>query len=100
MNRVEFIQSIKDLNNETLLTNFFDQYMILYDLIEKVDDIKVIQSDQVSVSFQLYFTDAYKLQSIVEKLKSQSMLMMYEKYYSISYSDITDSTINIKISLM
>lgn len=102
MDRVEFIKSIKDPNGnkENLLVNFFDHYMILYDLIEKVDDIEVTNSDNTSVSFQLYYSNTETMNKLIEKLKAQSMLMIFEKYYNISYSDITDNTVNITISLM
>ena len=102
MDRVEFINSIKDPNGnkENLLLNFFDHYMILYELIEKVDDIEVVNSDNTSVSFQLKFSDPMILNKTVEKLKTQSMLMIFEKYYNISYSDITENSVNITISLM
>ena len=103
MDRVEFINSIKDPNGgnkENLLLNFFDHYMILYELIERVDDIEVINSDSSSVSFKLKFSDPKILNRTVEKLKTQSMLMIFEKYYNISYSDITENTVNITISLM
>lgn len=102
MNRVEFFQSIK--NNITgtgdIITLFFDQYMILYDLIDNVDDICVLGVDESSISFQLYFENKNTINTIVEKIKMQSVFIMYEKCYSISYSNITDNGIDIKISLM
>ena len=102
MDRVEFIKSIEDANisHADILTKFFDQYMILYDLIEHIDDIKFIDSDSTSTKFQLYFGNPNILNTLVERLKTQTMIMIYQKCYGIYYSDITSNTVNITITLM
>lgn len=102
MDRVEFIKSIEDSNidNADILTKFFDQYMILYNLIEHVDNIKLLNSNETSVAFQLYFSDINILNMIIEKIKSQSMILIYDKCYNIACSNITDNTFDITITLM
>lgn len=102
MDRVEFIKSIEnsDIDNADLLSKFFDQCMILYNLIEHVDNIKILNLNETSVSFQLYFSDTDILNSIIERLKTQSMILIYDKCYSIAYSNITNNTFDIMITLM
>lgn len=102
MDRVEFIKSIEDSNisHADILCKFFDQYMILYNLMENVDDIKLISSDDKSVTFQLYFSKSDILNTLIEKLKSQSMIMIYDKNYMLSYSNITESSLYVSITLM
>ena len=102
MDRIEFIKSIENSNmeNSDILTKFFDQYMILYNLIEHVDNIKLLGSNETMISFQLYFSDINVLNSIIEKIKVQNMVLIYDKCYNIACSNVTENTFDITISLM
>ena len=102
VDRIEFIKSMEESNitHSDILCKFFDQYMILYNLIENVDDIKFISYDEKSVTFQLNFSKADTMNTFIEKLRSQTMIMIYEKCYSISFSNITDNSLFVSISIM
>ena len=102
MDRVEFIKSMEEANvtHSDILCKFFDQYMILYNLIENVDDIKFISCDEKSVTFQLCFSENDILNTFIEKLKAQTMIMIYEKCYGVSFSNITDNSLFVSITLM
>lgn len=102
MDRVEFIKSMEEANitHSDILCKFFDQYMILYNLIENVDDIKIINHDDKSVTFQLNFSKSDILNSFVDKIKMQSMIMIYDKTYSVNYTNITENSLYVSITLM
>jgi hypothetical protein len=102
VDRVEFIKSMEEANitHSDILCKFFDQYMILYNLIENVDDIKFINSDDKSVTFQLNFSKSDILNSFIDKIKTQSMIMIYEKTYSVNYTNITENSLYVSITLM
>lgn len=102
MDRVEFIRHIEESNisHADILTRFFDQYMVLYNLIEKIDKILFINSDNNSVTFQLYCADSDIWKPIIDRINYQSMVMIYEKCFTISYANITANTIDINITLM
>ena len=74
--------------------------MVLYNLIEKIDKILFINSDNNSVIFQLYCADSDIWKSIIDRINYQSMVMIYDKCFNVSYSNITENTIDINITLM
>ena len=102
MDRVEFIRQIEESNitHADILSKFFDQYMILYDLIEKIDQIIFINSDNNSVTVQLFCSDEDIIRTTVERIKYSTTVIIYEKCFNISYSNITKNTVDITISLM
>ena len=102
MDRVAFINYIEESNisHADVLTKFFDQYMVLYNLIEKIDKISFINSDNNSVTFQLYCTDSDIWNPIIDRINYQSMVVIYDKCFNVSYANITMNTIDINISLM
>ena len=102
MDRVQFMRCIEESNvtHADILSKFFDQYMILYNLIEKIDRIIFLSSDNNNVVFQLCCSDEKVLPPIIDRIQSQSMVMIYNKTFTVQYSNITANTIDISITLM
>lgn len=98
MDRIQFLQSIKNIELSDIIASFFDQYMLIYNLIDKVNDIEVISKNENAISFQLNYTDPQDIQRLKEKLSSTSSLVIYESMYGISSITPTDSSIIISIS--
>ena len=102
MDRVEFIRQIEESNitHAEILSKFFDQYMVLYNLIEKIDKVIFISSDNNSVTFQLFCQNEDIIKTTADRIQHKSMVIIYEKCFSVIYSNITNCSIDITITLM
>lgn len=102
MNRLEFAQllSSKSPNLETkdIIINFFDQYMFMYDFLDNVDDIFIINTDENNISFQLLFNDADDAECTLNKLNGIYTINIYENNYRISCGCLNEYTIIVTIS--
>jgi cell fate (sporulation/competence/biofilm development) regulator YlbF (YheA/YmcA/DUF963 family) len=100
MDRLEFLQSIKRNNMELadIVVHFFDQYMLLYNLIDTVNDISIVNSSNSAISFQLDYSDTDSVQKLNEKLKLSPYISIYESNYAVSYVVMSPVSIIITIS--
>lgn|SRR5574344_1661273 len=101
MNRIEFVQSIKRDNSITLadiVVNFFDQYMFLYDLVDTVDSVSIIDHNTSSISFRLDYSTKEPVEQLQEKLYNIPIAMIYGLNYYVRSSRIEDNSIMISIS--
>lgn len=101
MNRIEFLQllSSKSTNIEVtdIIVNFFDQYMIMFDLLSCVDQIFIVNADKSSISFQLLYNDPDEVERLVQHLSTIPIVNIYGSNYRIESSILNDYTIIITI---
>ena len=100
VNRVEFVQSIKRDNDTSLtdlIVNFFDQYMFLYDLVDDMDSVTIIDHNQSSISFRLDYSNAQPVEQLQEKLYAVPVAIIYGIKYSIVPYRLEDRSILITI---
>ena len=88
MDREQFLHSIKSDNLEAkdIVVNFFDQYMLLYDLIDTVKDTTIINSNKSSISFQLDFSNDESVIKLCEKIEAYPVVTIFNSVFNISYS--------------
>lgn len=99
MDRLEFLNCIKyecDTVLTDILCNFFDQYMLLYNLLDTVDNVSVISTFEKGIVFKIDYIDKESAEKLFEKLLMFPYVDIYEKRYIINSSlDNNSVTINI-----
>lgn len=102
MDRLEFVRRLSDRSNnieaKDIIINFFDQYMIMYDLLNGVDDIFIVNADNFNISFQMLFNDADDAESLITDLSSINVVKVYDSVYSIGCNKINEYTVIVSIS--
>lgn len=102
MDRLEFVHLLSSRSNnieaKDIIVNFFDQYMIMYDLLNNVDDIFIVSTDNFNISFQILFNDADDTETLVKHLSNISIVKVHESMYSIKCNRINEYTIIVSIS--
>lgn len=102
MDRVEFIQSIPNDNDNEILKNvilqYFDEVMLLYNLVGTCEDTSItkIDSDYSVASFSVIFkteSEAYKMHTIID----QVIITCYGKKYVIN-TNINKKTVEINMN--
>jgi len=87
MDRIEFLNSIKytDLNQKAIniLMGFFDQYMVLYNLIENVTNISMVGTSNNSINFLLTYTDVDSASKALNNISSINLFNAYNKVFYI-----------------
>ena len=97
MNRIEFLNSIVRDNNTDMIVEFFDQHMLLYDLLDTVKYISVVDSSHMRISFQLDYEDDTAVPALTQKLSGIGNVIIYNKLMCVSYSEISSRSIIITI---
>lgn len=102
MDRVEFLNSISyrdDFERSSMLEYFWDQYMALYTLVDNIEHCEVTaHAGNSGVIFTLRYIDSNNVDKLASMIEMQSNMLVYDKWYLVSYSRPTDAnTINICI---
>lgn len=99
MDRIEFVQAIKRDNMELaeVVIKFFDQYMLLYNLVDTVDDISIINSNDMSVCFELRYINPESATKLLGRLGQFNTMISYETPYNVFATPIDVRTLNIEI---
>lgn len=87
MDRIEFLHSI-DLNGKPLaylVTNYIDQSMLLYELIDRDCNVRVADDTGRSISFQIDFGNKYDSADMVSKLDTSVVYKLYDKEMHMNY---------------
>ena len=90
MDRMEFLNQIKfECDNDLgcIMSGFFDQYMLLYDLVDTVENVVVLDTyDNNGIKFLLTYSNIVSSAKLAEKLSVNPYVIIYEKQYGISFS--------------
>lgn len=99
MDREQFLHSIKSDNLvvKDIVVNFFDQYMLLYDLVDTVKDTTIISSNESSISFQLDFSNNESVNTLCKKIEACPIVTIFGSFFNISYSNKTTQSVIINI---
>lgn len=103
MDRVEFAKSIvcEKKSIEEIVTESFNEIMILYNLFGDIDNIKISKFNSTNIAaFSIIFKnkkEALAMKSIVE---DNLILSVYNNKYIVKCVDIDDKTIKMTISFV
>ena len=103
MDRIQFLHSI-NCNGVVELTDvivgFFDQYMLLYNLVDNVNNVKILNSNDNLITFELNYIDNTSVYRLSKVLVNGGVIALYEKYFKVSFNILDDSSITISILKM
>lgn len=108
MNRIEFVQlittDIHDISYTDMIIKFFDQHMILYDILDNVKYVQVIDIGKKFscdyIIFNLTFKDIEEAKNNAEKINSIPYINIYGKQYHIVQDEINNCNITVEIDLV
>lgn len=101
MDRVQFLQEIhhNDENNISIIRDFFEQYMLLYDLTEKnVYNATVVSLNNDNGEFRIDFKTENDMNRVINNFEPS--MIAYRKMFSISFNKISDLSIVLYIRYM
>lgn len=100
MDRIEFLHSInmQDSSIIDFVVNFFDQYMLLYDLVDCVCKPTVLEYSTTHILFNLVYNDKHSASLLADKVNASSMMPMYGHMYNVTCNLIDTTSINININ--
>lgn len=98
MDREQFLHSIKssDMEVSDIVVNFFDQYMLLYDLVDSVISTSIISSDKSTISFRLDLADEESVTTLRNKLANIPATTIFDSFYNIFFEVVSKESIVIK----
>ena len=100
MDRIEFLQSINYMEGTSIhdiLLSFFDQYMLLYNLVEDVQNVSIIDTDGFNIIFQVTYSNTDTANRVVKRIMENPAIHIYESIYAINVEVVNNTTINISI---
>lgn len=89
MDRVQFLHKIhhKDENNINIIKDFFEQYMLLYD-ITNVCNVTIISVNNINGEFRLDFKTGNEADNVINNFRPT--MSAYNKLFSINYNRIDE----------
>jgi len=105
MDRMEFLRLIGYENCETnaadIICEFFDQYMLLYDLVDTVTNVSIMASSKVAdnryITFKLEYNDISSSSALAHKLSNITSAVIYGTTYNV-FTSVTDNVVIVTIS--
>lgn len=94
MNRLDFIESISDIQYPEMLVNFFDQFIALKQLVEDNGLITVINNDEKSISFKISFKDSTIRDKALNDINT-NCIVIYGKPISVQVNIASDTELVI-----
>lgn len=104
MNRVEFLQKIYDDNDVgdiNIIKDFFEQYMLLYDLTQRFPyKVEILHLNDKSGEFRLIFNSQDDLNNLLSKITiRQQQVEFYNKLFFVNLvDDNKDKSIIVNIN--
>ena len=99
MDRAEFLKSINRNGKEftDMIVGFFDQHMLLYDLVDNISNVDIIQLEQHNVEFKVEFPNNEDVAIVLDRVSSSPIIPIYEKNYGVQCLPCTDRSLNVVI---
>lgn len=97
MDRIQFIQSIEYEDFEKSIVRFFDENMLLYNLVGGYVDIKCITGNvnEKHITFDLSFNTSEDMDKMYLFLDQNKVITIYESEYEITSNKTDNNIINI-----
>lgn len=96
-NAIDFVRSLNSNNLSSIITTFFDEIMVLYNLVGSRTDIDVCVGDSASLAnFNLLMESEDDAKKVYENLNGSSF-SVYSDVYNISMT-LNKSSISATIS--
>lgn len=99
--RSQFLQSMnypEGITTEDIITYFFDQYMLLYNLVGDVRKKSLLNSSTAKVSFEIEFFGNTSVNVITNTIINNPTVVIYESTYILSCTPIRENVVIITIS--
>lgn len=94
VNRIDFINSISDINYPGMLADFFDQFIALKHIVEDSGKVSVLSSDEKSIMFNIDFKDQSDRDKALANVNvNGGTIFIYNRPISIITSIISDTTL-------
>lgn len=101
MDRVEFLHSINCPEGTTgldIIISFFDQYMLLYNMVDNVSQASLVHFVDNLIIFQMICDSKKSAIDMYNKILANPSILIYESIYNVHADIVDDFTINISIS--
>lgn len=93
MDAIDFIQGIKCEDFQSSVINYFDQNMMMYNLIGHYKDIGITAGhDQVCITYTIHPDQADNINALILSLTSVPCIL-YDKVFSIQITQTNDELI-------
>lgn len=102
MTRIEFVKAINFNDNDYVAcaVKFFDQNMLLYNLIGSCDCVN-IEGDTSSpniISFDIKFKSVKDLNNMIEIVNIHQVFPMYGKLFSLTTTNLGETTLRVSLT--
>ena len=101
MDRIEFFHSINYTDKAeatNLLMSFFDQYMLLYNLVDDIRSVSYEQSYLNNIQFIIDYVSSAAAENNLIVVNANSMVNIYGSICYVSALKISDTGVKITIS--
>ncbi len=100
MDRVEFIHSIsyaEGTETVNLLMSFFNQYMLLYNLIDDISKITYESSYANSIEFLVDYKSQEAARKNISEIMAHNPVSIYNTICHVNITPLSDSSIRIQL---
>ena len=100
MDRLEFFQSVEMSNPYMdILTNFFDQFSILYNIIGVYGGVKISQTGNTltNIDFSIYTISLDITNMIESRIQSYNIMNIYGGSYRVNSFRVNDTELHLSI---
>lgn len=100
MDRIEFIHSIsytEEAETVNLLMSYFNQYMLLYNLIDDILKITYESSYANSIEFLVDYKSQESAKKNISEIMAHNPVNIYNKICHINIIPLSDSSIRIQL---
>ena len=96
ISRLEFFESISDIQYPLMLVEFFDHFIALKQLVEDNGKVSVLESKDNSITFSIVFNNIESRNLALSNAQAGSVII-YGKPISINVDIISDTEIRFKL---
>lgn len=97
MDRVSFLESVSGIQYPQLIIQFFDQFIVLKEIVEDAGQVSVIKNTKNSILFLVEFSSAEKQNEALSRIPSSSFFTVYGKQIKVNIDVLTDKVIQIQL---
>jgi len=97
MDRVSFIESVSGIQYPELIVNFFDQFMVLHQIVQDSGSVSVIKNTESSILFLVEFKDHNYMKQALSGIQATSYFTIYGRQIKASIEILTDKIIQIQL---